>query len=344
MEMTLLRAMQLDTPGPIESHPLHLRDVDVPRPGPGEVLIRVTACGVCRSNLHMIEGDWVANGVPAKSPIVPGHEVVGRIAELGAGVDWFNVDDRVGVQPLWSTCGHCEFCLTAREQLCQSSFKQITGETVDGGYAEYMLGYALHTYKVPDSISDAEAAPLFCPGVTAYGAVHKAQLQPGQTMALFGVGGVGHMVLQFAALTGARMIAVARGENHLKLAEKLGAVQTLNSNDVDAGAELKKQGGVDVAIVFAPSTPMLRQAIAGTKPGGRIIVGTFTDAGPFFFPDQKQIIGSVIGSRWEMEDVLKIAATGKVQSIVETFPLEETEEALRQLKAGEIEARAVLTI
>lgn len=337
-----MRAMQLDTPGPIESHPLTLRDVPVPKPGPGEVLIRVTACGVCRSNLHMIEGDWVQNGVPAKSPIVPGHEVVGRITELGAGVDWLKVDDRVGVQPLWSTCGHCEFCLTAREQLCQT--KEITGESVDGGYAEYMISNALHTYVIPDGISDAEAAPLFCPGVTAYGAVHKAHLQPGQTMALFGVGGVGHMVLQFAALTGAQMIAVARGQNHLKLAERLGCYRTIDSNTTDAGEALKKDGGVDAAIVFAPSTPMLRQAIAATKPGGKIIVGTFTDAGPFFFPDQKQIIGSVIGSRWEMNDVLKIAATGKVKSIVETFTLDQTDEALAQLKAGKIEARAVLTM
>jgi propanol-preferring alcohol dehydrogenase len=339
-----MRAQLLETPGPIESGPLTLREVAVPKPGPGEVLIQVTACGVCRSNLHMIEGDWVANGVPAKSPIVPGHEVVGKIAELGSGVDWFKIGDRVGVQPLWSSCGHCEFCLTAREQLCQSANKQITGETIDGGYAEFMLGYALHTYKIPDSISDAEAAPLFCPGVTAYGAVTKAELKPGQTMALYGVGGVGHMVLQFAALTGAEMIAVARGDNHLKLAEKLGAARTINSNNVDAGEALKKDGGVDVSIVFAPSTPMLRQAIVGTKPGGRIIVGTFTDVGPFFFPDQKQIIGSVIGSRWEMEDVLKIAATGKVKSIIEEFPLEKTDEALRLLKGGEIEARAVLTM
>jgi len=337
-----MRAQLLKTPGPIESKPLTLTEVPVPKPGPGEVLIRVTACGVCRSNLHMIEGDWVANGVPGKSPIIPGHEVVGRIAELGPGVSWFKPDDRVGIQPLWSTCGHCEFCLTAREQMCNSA--QITGESVDGGYAEFVVANALHTYAIPDSISDAEAAPLFCPGVTAFGAVHKAQLEPGQTMALFGVGGVGHMVLQFAALTGADMIAVARGENHLKLAERLGAVRTINSTDVDAGKELAKDGGVDVAIVFAPSTPMLRQAIAGTKKGGKIIVGTFTDVGPFFFPHQKQIIGSVIGSRWEMNDVLKIAASGKVKSIVETFPLEATDEALRQLKAGEIEARAVLTM
>jgi propanol-preferring alcohol dehydrogenase len=228
--------------------------------------------------------------------------------------------------------------------LCQSPKKEITGESLDGGYAEYMLGYALHTYKIPDSIGDAEAAPLFCPGVTAYGAVHKAQLEPGQTMALFGVGGVGHMVLQFAALTGAQMIGVARGKNHLKLAAELGCYRTIDASAGDAGETLKKDGGVDVAIVFAPSTPMLRQAIAGTKPGGKIIVGTFTDAGPFFFPDEKQIIGSVIGSRWAMENVLKIAATGKVKAHIVTYPLDKTDEALRALKAGEIEARAVLTM
>ncbi|MGD0475456.1 MAG: alcohol dehydrogenase catalytic domain-containing protein [Candidatus Velthaea sp.] len=339
-----MRAQILVTPGPIESKPLTLKDVAVPEPGPGEVLIRVTACGVCRSNLHMIEGDWVKIGVPAISPIIPGHEVVGKIDKVGAGVDWLKVGDRVGVQPLWSTCGHCEFCLTAREQLCQSANKKITGENRDGGYAEYMLGYALHTYKIPDSISDEEAAPLFCPGVTAYGAVHKAHLQPGQTMALFGIGGVGHMVLQFAALTGADMIGVARGKNHLKLAKELGCSRTIDANDGDAGETLKKSGGVDVAIVFAPSTPMLRQAIAATKPGGKIVVGTFTDPGPFFFPDEKQIIGSVIGSRWEMENVLKIAGAGKVKAHIVTFPLEKTDEALRQLKGGEIEARAVLTM
>lgn len=340
--MTLMRAMLLDTPAPIETRPLQLREIAIPKPGPGEVLIRVTACGVCRSNLHMIEGDWVAGGVPAKTPIVPGHEVVGRIAELGAGVTWFKPEDRVGVQPLWSTCGHCEFCLTAREQLCRT--KEITGETLDGGYAEFIVANALHTYAIPDSISDAEAAPLFCPGVTAYGAVTKAQLHPGQTMALFGVGGVGHMVLQFAALTGAQMIAVARGENHLKLAERLGAMRTINANDVDPGETLAKDGGVDAAIVFAPSTAVVRQAIAAVKPGGRVIVGVHADLGTFNFPEQKQIIGSVIGSRWEMNDVLKIAATGKVKSIVETFTLDQTDEALAQLKAGKIEARAVLTI
>jgi len=339
-----MRAQILSAPAPIESKPLTFKEVPTPEPGAGEVLIRVTACGVCRSNLHMIEGDWVKYGTPAFTPIIPGHEVVGKIEKVGPGHDWLKVGDRVGVQPLWSTCGHCEFCLTAREQLCQSATKKITGESIDGGYAEYMLGYALHTYKIPDALDDAEAAPLFCPGVTAYGAVHKAQLGPGQTMALFGVGGVGHMVLQFAALTGAQMIGVARGKNHLKLAKDMGCYRTIDSNDGDAGETLKKDGGVDVSIVFAPSTPMLRQAIVGTKPGGKIIVGTFTDAGPFFFPDQKQLIGSVIGSRWEMEDVLKIAATGKVKAHVVTYPLENADEALRALKAGEIEARAVLTV
>jgi len=171
-----VRAVVLDTPGPVESGVVHPADHADPRPGSGQIVVQVTACGVCRSNLHMIEGDWVAYGVPGFTPIIPGHEVVGRVVEVGSGVDWLHSGDRVGVQPLWSTCGHCTYCLAGRDQLC--SAKQITGETVDGGYAQYMLATAAHAHPVPDEISDVEAAPLFCPGVTAYNAVSKAALTP----------------------------------------------------------------------------------------------------------------------------------------------------------------------
>src|SRR5437588_7884233 len=152
-----MKAIVLDKPGPIESHPLRLTDAPTPSPGRGEIVVRVTACGVCRSNLHMIEGDWVAAGVPGKSPIVPGHEIVGKVAAVGEGVTSFAVGARIGVQPLWSSCGRCEYCLTGREQLCAS--KQIAGETVDGGYAEYLLAKEAHAYPLPDAIGDVEGAP-----------------------------------------------------------------------------------------------------------------------------------------------------------------------------------------
>ncbi len=337
-----MQAMQLDHVGKIETHPLHLRDVPVPEPGAGELLIKVTACGVCRSNLHMIEGDWVDSGVPAKSPIIPGHEVVGTVAKLGDGVKTFSLGQRVGVQPLWYTDLTCEFCLTGRENLCPK--KLITGEHVDGGYAEYLLAHAEHTYHVPDNLKDAEAAPLFCPGITAYHAVQKAQLSPGKTAALFGMGGVGHMVIQFVRLAGAELVTVARGERHRELASELGAIRTIDPSKQDVVKELQSNGGIDAAFVFAPSGEMLRQALAAVKNGGIVVNGAAHDLGRVAFDDEKQIVSSVIGPRKHMLDVLQLASAGKVKVIVETFPLAEAEKALESLKRGDIEARAVLVM
>jgi propanol-preferring alcohol dehydrogenase len=335
-----MRAVLLDSPGPIEQSPLRVVDLDVPQPGRGQVLIKVAACGVCRSNLHMIEGDWVGFGVPGKTPIIPGHEVVGTVEALGDGVDEFREGDRVGVQPLWSSCGRCDYCLAAREELCLT--KETTGESVDGGYAEYMLATAAHTYTVPDELSTVEAAPLFCPGLTAYSAVSLAALEPGKTVAIFGLGGVGHMVVQFARIFGADVIAVGRGGTHLDMARELGAMRTISLNDGDAGDILGREGGVDASIVFAPSTPLARQAIRATKRGGVIVLGVNADVGELSFFDNKTIVGSVIGNRQQMREVLRLAAMGKVKAVCESRPLEKAAETLRRLKRGEIRARAVL--
>jgi len=338
--MGTVRAVLLDQPALLERHPLRLADVPITEPGIGQVLLRVEACGVCRSNLHMIEGDWVANGVPAKSPIVPGHEVVGTVVGRGDGVEWPAEGTRVGVQPLWSTCLRCEWCLTAREQLCPD--KQITGETLDGGYAEYMLATAAHTHPLPDALDSAEAAPLFCPGITAYGAVTAAQLSPNRSVAVFGIGGVGHMVLQIAALHGGDVVAVSRSGHHLELARELGATRTVDSSSSDPGATLAAGGGVDAAIVFAPSDTALQQAIVAVKPGGRIVLGVFATVGVFPFPDAKTLVGTVIGSRHDVRAVLDLAAAGKIKAIVETAPLTQAEETLQRLKDGKVRARAVL--
>lgn len=333
-----MQAMELDHVGKIETHPLHLREVDKPKPGPRQLLMKVTACGVCRSNLHTIEGDWVADGVPSKTPIIPGHEVVGTVAELGPDVTEFSIGDRIGVQPLWWTDLTCDYCLTAREHLCFK--KLITGETVDGGYAEYMLCVSDHTYHLPDNLKDAEAAPLFCPGITAYHAVQRAELAPGQTVVLFGMGGVGHMVIQFARLAGADVITVARAEMHRKLAEKLGS-RAIEPQDVE---QLHSDGGVDAAIVFAPSDEMLAQAYGAVKPGGIIVNGAAKKPGVIPNAEEKEIRGTVIGPRHHMEEVLRIASAGKVHVVAETFPLKDAETALKRLKQGEVEARAVLVM
>ena len=254
--------------------------------------------------------------------------------------DWLHTGQRVGVQPLWTTCGRCEYCLTGREELCQS--KDITGETVNGGYAEYMLAKALHCYPVPDEIDDVEAAPLFCPGITAYSAVSRARLAPGRTVGVFGIGGVGHMVLQFAGLTGAEVIAVTRSAVHGGIAGDLGAARVIDAANVDPVRALKEIGGVDSSIVFAPASDVVQQAVEATKPGGTIVVGVSADISRFAFADEKRIVGSVIGPRQGMMEVLALAAAGKVKPVCDTFALEDAPDVLLRLKHGEIRARAVL--
>jgi propanol-preferring alcohol dehydrogenase len=331
--------MILESPGPLESGVVRRAEVADPHPGPGQIVMEVAACGVCRSNLHMIEGDWVRYGVPAFTPIIPGHEVVGRVTEVGSEVGWLHPGDRVGVQPLWSTCGHCAYCLTGRDQLCAS--KQITGETVNGGYARYMLATAAHAYRVPDSVGDVEAAPLFCPGITAYNAVSKVVPTPGSTFALFGVGGVGHMVIQLAVLAGAEVYAVARAPEHLALAEELGA-HPVDARGGDPASVSASLGGVDAAVVFAPSDAVVAQAIDAIKPGGTVVLGVHAQVGALPFADEKRVVGSVIGSRHQMQEVLALAAAGKIRAQTETYALEDAVEALQRLKGGEVRARAVL--
>lgn len=333
-----MRAVVLESPGPLPGGPVRLADHADPTPGPGQVVIEVLACGVCRSNLHMIEGDWVRYGVPAFIPIVPGHEVVGRVVALGPQVEGLAEGDRVGVQPLWSTCGRCEYCLAGRDQLCPA--KQITGETVDGGYAQYMLATAAHAHPVPDGLDDVEAAPLFCPGITAYNAVSKLAPAPGSKVAVFGVGGVGHMVLQLAGLSGATVYGVARAKAHLELAEELGAVAVDATGDPLSA--LAAAGGMDGAIVFAPSDEALRQALAAVKPGGTIVLGVHAQVGELPFDAEKRLVGTVIGSRGQMRSVLDLAAAGKLRAHCDAYPLDQAPEVLERLRQGQVQARAVL--
>jgi propanol-preferring alcohol dehydrogenase len=326
---------------PIEAGPLRLREVDEPVASTGQVVVKVASCGVCRSNLHMIEGDWAKDGTPSHLPIIPGHEVVGTVSAVGPNVDHLKVGDRVGVQPLWSTCGHCDYCVSGLDHLCQA--KHITGETVDGGYAEYMLATAAHTYLLPDELAFEDSAPLFCPGITAYGSVAKAHLSPGKRVAVFGIGGVGHMVLQLAVLSGADVFAAARGRDHLELAEELGA-QGIDANEGDPAEALINRGGVDAAIVFAPSDAVVAQAIRATRPGGTIVTGVNATVGALPFAQEKAVVGSLLGTRRQMREVLKLAAAGKITSRCEPFPLSEAAEALTRLKNGRIRARAVLMV
>jgi len=332
-----MKAAVLKSLGPVSNASLQLVDVMTPTPARGQVLIKVLACGVCRSNLHMIEGDWAPN-TPARLPIIPGHEVVGEIVELGPEVAWLSVGDRVGVQPIFSTCGRCDYCVTGREQLCGA--KQVTGETVDGGYAEYMLAEAAYAYVLPAGLSDLEAAPLFCPGITAFASASKARLEPGMSVAVFGVGGVGHLVIQMAGLWGTRVSAVSGSQIHQELAEELGAA-VIDAHRDPVGVLLRR-GGVDASIVFAPSSIAVAQAVAVTRRGGTIVVGVHAEVGALPFDQEKTVVGSLLGTRRQMREVLELADAGKIRTECEAFPLEGAVEALVRLKRGKVRGRAVI--
>jgi propanol-preferring alcohol dehydrogenase len=301
------------------------------------LLIKVSACGVCRSNLHMVEGEWLP-ATPASIPIIPGHEVVGTVVALGAGVGGVSLGDRVGVAPIWSTCGCCRFCLSGREQLCRA--RQITGETRDGGYAALMLADAAFTHPIPDGLTDAAAAPLLCPGLTAYGAVRKAGLAPGQRVAVLGVGGVGHLVIQLARLTGADVYAVSRNRANHTVAEEVGAAACFVPSGLPGDS--LPDASVDAAIVFAPSPAAVAEAVRITRPGSQIVLGVAETVGRLDIGDEKTVVGTVLGNRWEMREVLAMAAAGRVRSIHAEFPLAEANSVLARLKLGEVRARAVV--
>jgi len=321
----------------IENHPLIYTTVSTPNPQPDQVLIKVKACGVCYSNLHMIEGELKQFGVPAKLPIIPGHEVTGVIEEIGAQAKGYEKGDRVGVQVLWKTDGTCEFCLSGRENLCLK--RQTTGEVVDGGYAEYMVAPAAFTHRLPDNLGFEESASLFCPGITAYHAIKRANVRVGQKVAVIGIGGVGHMSLQFAKLAGAETIAVDTSEAKLQLAQDIGADHALTAVELDKFTV--DNGRPDVIMVHAPSQRAVEQALRLVKRGGIVLMGVCGDAS-VQFPEEYSIVGSVIGTRQEMNDVLKIASIGKVRVDWSVYRLSEAENVLIKLKQGKIVGRAIL--
>jgi len=321
----------------IENHPLTYTTIPDPTPAPDQVLIKVKACGVCYSNLHLIEGELQKFGVPAKLPIIPGHEVTGEVAQVGSSAKGLQVGDRVGVQVLWNTDGTCEYCLSGRENLCLK--RQTTGEVVDGGYAEYMLAPAAFTHHLPDNLGFEESASLFCPGITAYHAIKRSSIKVGQKVAVIGIGGVGHMSLQFAKLAGAETIAVDLSEEKLKLALDIGADHAVNASEFDDF--VAKSSRPDVILVHAPSSKAVAQAFKLVKRGGTILMGVCGEA-PILLPEEHTIIESVIGTRQEMNEVLRVASLGWVHVDWARYSLSEAQDVLIKLKQGKIVGRAIL--
>jgi propanol-preferring alcohol dehydrogenase len=331
-----MKALVLNRLAPVEDGPLEYREFDDPMVGPGEVLLKVSACGVCHSNLHLVEGDLKVYGIPSMLPIVPGHEVVGVVAGIGHSVKVVKMGQRVGVSVIWKTCGRCEYCLSGDENLCPE--RVISGEHVNGGYAEYMKAPQDFVYPVPDNMSDVDAATLFCPGVTAYRAVERADVRPGENVMVIGIGGVGHFSVQFAKLKGATVTAVDVSKAQLGLAREMGADHAVLSSEAEEFAKTDRPTKV---IMHTPAPAAIGLATRVVKNRGTILMAVFGDV-PVGFGGEVSIVTSMAGSKMDLREILNMASQGKVKVKASGHPLSEGTEILKKLKAGEIVGRAVL--
>lgn len=325
--------------------PLEIREIAVPRPGPGECLIRVRASGVCHTDLHAAMGDWPVKPAP---PFVPGHEGVGEVAALGEGVDWLKEGDRVGAPWLGHACGRCEHCVGGWETLCETQVN--TGYGQDGGYAEYVKVDANFVGRLPDGLEFGPAAPVLCAGVTVYKGLKETEAKPGDWVAISGIGGLGHMAVQYAKAMGLNVVAVDIAEDKLKLARELGADLALNAVETDAAAEIQRQlGGVHGALVTAVSNAAFGQAVGMMRRGGTLsLVGL--PPGDFPLPIFEIVLkrvtvrGSIVGTRNDLAEALAFAGAGKVASHFSWDRLENINAIFERMKAGGIDGRVVLEI
>src|ERR1700688_1099930 len=325
--------------------PLILEEVDQPQPDAQEVLVEVEACGVCHSDLHVADGDWPQLVPITKRPLILGHEIAGLVVERGSSVRDLQLGDHVGLPWIHWSCGECEFCHEGNENLCVK--QQITGVTVDGGYAEFVKAPASHTVKIPEGLSCVEAAPLFCAGVTVYRALRQAKIQPGQRLAVFGVGGLGHLAVQIGQGLGAIVSAVDVSEEKLEHARSLGASVTLNAANVNVVKELRRAGGVHSALVTSAAKAAYDAALPSVRPGGILLVVGLPSAFLCFPPilmaaSEIRIKASSVGTRQDMRELLAMAAAGKVRCEVATRPLAHVNEVFEQLRHGQVYGRIVL--
>ncbi len=329
--------MVLEKPADVQAGPLALRDVPVPEPGPGQVRVRVQVCGVCRTDLHIVEGELPQ----AKCPVVPGHEVVGIVDRVGKGVSTVREGDRVGVAWLQKTCGRCEFCRAGRENLCGQA--RFTGYHVDGGYAEYLLVPEVFAYSLPPALSDDETAPLLCAGIIGYRALRLSGVKPGQRLGLYGFGASAHITIQVARHWGCAVYVCSLRDQHRTLARELGAVWGGKATDMPPD---KLHG----AIIFAPAGDIVPPALRALEKGGTVaIAGIHLTPIPAIDYDrdlfQERILRSVTANtRQDALDLLREAAAIPIRPRTQRFRLEEANVALQALKAGNINGAGVLKI
>jgi alcohol dehydrogenase, propanol-preferring len=327
--------------------PLVFEEVPQPQLESSDVLIKVEACGVCHSDLHVADGDWSQLAPIVKRPLILGHEIAGRVIEKGRSVGDLQIGDRVGVPWVHWTCGECEFCREGNENLC--SKQKITGVTVDGGYAELVKAPASHALKIPESLSSVEAAPLFCAGVTVFRALKQAKVLPGQRLAVFGVGGLGHLAIQIGRGLGAEVTAIDISDEKLALAKSLGALTVLNAASTNVAKELRDKGGVHVALVASAARAAYDAAFSCLRPTGTLLAVGLPAENICFPPilmaaAEVRIQASAVGTRQDLREVLTLAATGTIRCRVDTRPLSEANQALDLLRKGQVSGRLVLVM
>ncbi|MEI3612988.1 alcohol dehydrogenase AdhP [Pseudogracilibacillus sp. SO30301A] len=322
---------------------LEVKEVEIPTPGNGEILIKMEACGVCHTDLHAAHGDWP---VKPKLPVIPGHEGVGIVEKLGDNVTSLKIGDRVGVPWLFKACGECEYCLSGQETLCLDQLNG--GYSADGAFAEYCVAPADYVARIPDGVDSVEIAPILCAGVTTYKALKVSGAKAGDWVAIYGIGGLGHIALQYAKAMGFNAIAVDIQDDKLELAKELGADITINGRKVDPAEEINnKVGGAQAAISVAVTKSAFEQAYHSVKRGGSVVlVGLPNDEIPVPIFDTVlngvSVKGSIVGTRKDMQEALQFAADGKVRAIVSTAKIDDINDVFDKMEKGKINGRVVL--
>jgi len=333
-----MKAMVLGRPAPVESHPLRLEEVPTPDPQEGEILIRVEKCGVCRTDLHVVEGDLA----PQLPTVIPGHEVVGSVARVGRQVRSVAEGARVGVPWLHYTCGRCEYCTTSRENLCDR--KLFTGYTVNGGYAEYVVGRDGYFLPLPSGDA-ARIAPFLCAGIIGFRALKAALPRPRGRIGFFGIGGSAHLTLQLASRMGYETVAYSRNPEHLDLARRLGAAETVL---VGKPTLPRPSPTLDGAVVFAPAGEVVLEALRELKKGATVAIAAIhmtpippIDYDRYLF-GERRIVSIEANSRSDAQEFLDLAVRHHLESAVRLLPLTKANEALCELKAGRVSGTLVL--
>ncbi|MCX4658362.1 alcohol dehydrogenase catalytic domain-containing protein [Streptomyces uncialis] len=325
--------------------PLVIEERPDPEPGAGQVSIRVEACGLCHTDIHAARGDWP---VKPRPPFVPGHEGVGLVEALGDGVTHLAVGERVAVPWLGWACGRCEHCLSGWETLCERQIN--TGYGTDGGYAERMLAWADFARPVPDGVTPLDAAPLTCAGVTTYKALKVAGVRPAQLVAVSGVGGLGHLAVQYAKIAGATVAAIDVTEEKLALAASLGADILVNAAKDDPAAVLREHGGAHAALALAVNEAAFTSVYAGLRRGGKLVMVAMPAGGTIAVPifrtvlDGTSVIGSIVGTRLDLDEVFRLHAAGRTRVIHEARPLGSVNESIEDVMAGRVAARVVFEL